>query len=293
MRLIAFHHQGQRGLALRSLDASGGFTLTGLLQTDAGYPGDLDMLIRQGQTALQTAADVLRGGRSLALDTLQCLPPLLRPSKIVCIGLNYVDHASESGFQTPDYPTVFTRFASSLIGHDQPMVRPACSTQLDYEGELAAIIGKSGRHIPKERALDHVIGYALFNDGSIRDYQFKSPQWTMGKNFDHTGAFGPEFVSAEELPPGASGLILRTRLNDQVVQQASTADMVFDIASLVSILSEAFTLQAGDVIVSGTPSGVGLARTPPLFMRHGDVCTVEIDGFLPLRNPIVDEDPLT
>jgi len=286
MRFIAFTHQGQRGLALRTPDTS---TLTGLLHTDAGYPGDLDDLIAQGQMALRAAADVLRGGRTLALDAVQCLPPLQRPSKIVCIGLNYVDHASESGFQAPEYPTVFARFASSLIGHGQPIVRPRASMQLDYEGELAAIIGTRGRHIRKENALDHVIGYALFNDASIRDYQFKSPQWTMGKNFDATGAFGPEFVMADALPSGAAGLTLRTHLNDQVVQDANTNSMIFDVASLVAILSEAFTLEAGDVIVTGTPAGVGLARKPPLFMQHGDVCTVEVEGFLPLRNPVADE----
>jgi len=285
MRFVAFTLENQRGLAVRAPDAS---LLTGWLQTDADYPGDLDTLIRQGPVALQAAAETLRGGKTFALGAVQCLPPVLRPSKIVCIGLNYADHARESGFQTPDYPTVFARFASSLVGHGQPMIRPTCSVQLDYEGELAAIIGKRGRAIRRQEALAHVMGYALFNDGSVRDYQFKSPQWTMGKNFDSTGAFGPELVTADELPPGAAGLTLRTRLNDQVVQASSTSNMIFDIASLVAIVSDVFTLEAGDVIVSGTPAGVGQARTPPLFMQHGDVCTVDMPGFLPLRNPIVD-----
>jgi len=286
MRFISFIHQGQRGLAIRAPEAS---TLTGVLETEADYPGDLDTLVRKGEAALRAAAQTLSAGRTLDLDAVQYAPPLQRPNKIICIGLNYRDHASESGFQAPDYPTVFTRFTSSLSGHGQPIVRPACSVQLDYEGELAAIIGKPGRHIRKDDALSHILGYALFNDASIRDYQFKSPQWTVGKNFDGTGAFGPEFVSADELPPGAGGLGLRTRLNAQVVQQANTSDMIFDIASLISILSEAFTLEAGDVIVTGTPAGVGMARKPQLFMQHGDVCTIEIEGFLPLRNPIVDE----
>jgi 2-keto-4-pentenoate hydratase/2-oxohepta-3-ene-1,7-dioic acid hydratase in catechol pathway len=163
------------------------------------------------------------------------------------------------------------------------------STQLDFEGEMVAVIGKSGRHIRKEDALSHVAGYSIFNDASIRDYQFKSAQWTIGKNFDHTGAFGPEFVTADALPPGASGLRLQTRLNGAVVQEASTASMIFDVATLVALLSEAVCLQPGDVIVTGTPSGVGLARKPPLFMKAGDVCEVEIEGLGILRNPIEDE----
>jgi 2-keto-4-pentenoate hydratase/2-oxohepta-3-ene-1,7-dioic acid hydratase in catechol pathway len=216
-------------------------------------------------------------------------PPLENPGKIICIGLNYHDHSAESGFKSPDYPTVFGRFSSSLIGHLQPIVRPRVSEQLDYEGELAVIIGKGGRSIPKESALEHVAGYSLFNDASIRDYQFKSPQWTVGKNFDGTGAFGPEFISADELPPGCKGVRFQTRLNDQVVQQGNIDDLIFDVASLISILSVAFTLSPGDVIVSGTPGGVGLARKPPLWMKPGDICTIASEELGELRNPIVNE----
>ncbi|MES2946262.1 MAG: fumarylacetoacetate hydrolase family protein, partial [Pseudomonadota bacterium] len=162
-------------------------------------------------------------------------------------------------------------------------------TQLDYEGELVAVIGKAGRYITKETALEHVAGYSICNDASIRDYQFKSAQWTIGKNFDDSGPFGPVFVTADELPPGAAGLKLQTRLNGVVVQDASTSSLIFDVATLVSLLSEAVCLQAGDVIVTGTPSGVGLARKPPLFMKDGDICEVEIEGIGILRNPVVDE----
>jgi 2-keto-4-pentenoate hydratase/2-oxohepta-3-ene-1,7-dioic acid hydratase in catechol pathway len=207
---------------------------------------------------------------------------------VICVGLNYRDHSAESGFKQPDYPTLFSRFNSSLIAHGAPIVRPLVSTQLDYEGELVAVIGKGGRHIPRESALDHVIGYSIFNDASIRDYQFKSPQWTVGKNFDDTGAFGPALVTTDELPPGAADLKLQTRLNGVVVQEASTTDMVFDVATLIAIISEAITLRAGDVIVTGTPSGVGLGRKPPLFMKAGDVVEVEIEKIGVLSNPIVD-----
>ncbi len=229
------------------------------------------------------------GGRRIPARDLQFLPPLATPSKIICVGLNYFEHSKEANIETPSYPTIFARFPSSLIGHGQPIVRPVASAQLDYEGELAVIIGRSGRHVPKPTALEHVLGYSLFNDASIRDYQRRTPQWTVGKNFDGTGAFGPWIVTSDQLPPGCAGLKLQTRLNGQIVQQASIDDMIFDVATLISTLSEAFTLCEGDVIVTGTPSGVGAARKPPRWMKQGDACEIEIDGLGVLRNGIVDE----
>ncbi|PAJ86123.1 fumarylacetoacetate hydrolase family protein [Burkholderia ubonensis] len=224
-------------------------------------------------------------------EGLKYLPPLQRPPKIICVGLNFADHTSESNYEQPDYPTLFLRVATSLIAHEQPMIRPGVigSEGLDYEGEVAVVIGKGGRHINKDDALSHVAGYSVFNDGSVREYQFKTPQWTVGKNFDGTGAFGPDLVTADELPPGIKGLRLETRLNGQVVQSASTDEMVFDVASLISIISEAITLEAGDVIVSGTPSGIGWARTPKLLMKAGDVCEVTVEKIGTLRNVIEDE----
>jgi len=176
-----------------------------------------------------------------------------------------------------------------LIGDGAPIVRPRASIQLDFEGELVAIIGKPGRNIDGSDALDHVVGYSIFNDASVRDFQFKSPQWTVGKNFDGTGAFGPCLVTADELPPGGKGLRLQTRLNGEVVQDASTDDMVFDVATLITIISEAMTLNSGDVIVTGTPSGVGLSRKPPLFMRAGDFVEIEIEKIGVLSNPVTEE----
>ncbi|MFM0056157.1 fumarylacetoacetate hydrolase family protein [Paraburkholderia phytofirmans] len=247
------------------------------------------------ESLLAQGVDLATYGRDHASDEmlsaagLTFLPPLTRPPKIICIGLNYSDHTKESQYEQPDYPTIFFRIHTSLIAHQQPMIRPAASDSLDFEGEIAAVLGKGGRYISKEDALSCVAGYALFNDGSVREYQFKSPQWTVGKNFDGTGAFGPDLVTADELPAGAKGLRLETRLNGELVQSASTDDMVFDIASLISILSEAITLEAGDVIVTGTPSGIGWARTPKLLMKHGDVCEVSVEGIGTLRNEIVDE----
>jgi len=212
-----------------------------------------------------------------------------RPGKIVCVGLNYAAHSRESGHEPPAYPTLFARFASSLVGHETPLVRPRVSSELDYEGELAVVIGRGGRHIPRQAALDHVAGYSLFNDASVRDYQRKTPQWTVGKNFDGTGAFGPCLVTPDELPPGCKGLRLQTRLNGRVMQEASTADMLFDVESLIAAISEVMTLEPGDVLVTGTPEGVGHARKPPVFMAPGDVCEVEVEGLGVLRNTVAAE----
>ena len=285
MRFAAYRDGARTGLA--TADADGAYH--GLLADEAGYPGDLGFLLAGGAGGLEAARDRLLAGPEVDLDEVELLPPLAAPGKILCVGLNYVDHSAESGFEPPTYPTLFARFASGLIGHGAPIVRPQVSTQLDYEGELVAVIGRGGRHIPPDAALDHVAGYSIFNDGSVRDYQFKSPQWTVGKNFDDTGAFGPVLVTADELPSGAGGLKLETRLNGEVVQSAVTSEMIFDVASLVSTLSQAMTLLPGDIIVTGTPAGVGLARKPQLFMKPGDVCEVEIEGIGILRNPIVDE----
>jgi acylpyruvate hydrolase len=285
MRFAAFTSGNHEGLAVASPDAK----FYGLLSGESGYPGSLDQLVRGGQTGLLAGAAALGKGNVIDLDRVTLLPPLRSPGKIICVGLNYVDHSLESGFVVPDYPTIFTRFTSTLVASNQPIIRPRASVQLDYEGEMVAILGSGGRHIREEDALDHVLGYSIFNDSSVRDYQKKAPQWTIGKNFDGTGAFGPYMVTADELPRGGKELNIQTRLNGNVVQDASTSDMVFTVARLISILSEAITLSPGDIIVSGTPAGVGMARNPPLWMKHGDVCEVEIEGIGTLRNPVEDE----
>jgi acylpyruvate hydrolase len=286
MRFASFRQNGQIGLAAA---LGSGEPFKGRFLSDPLFPGHLTDLIVAGNSKLLEAGRILLDGRDVDLGTVEVLPPLPHPEKIICIGLNYAEHSAESGFQQPAYPTVFGRFASSLIGHGAPIVRPILSEQLDYEGEFVAILGEGGRNIPKATALAHVSGYSLFNDASIRDYQFKSPQWTVGKNFDDTGAFGPYFVTADELPPGCRGLRLQTRLNGEVVQDASTDDLLFDVATLVSLLSEAFTLCAGDIIVTGTPAGVGLARQPPLWMKAGDICEVELEGLGILKNSVANQ----
>jgi acylpyruvate hydrolase len=285
MRFLSFKSNRVEGTGV--LDASG--AVRGLLAGEQRFPGTLDHLVAAGEQALRSAGKELSTGRLFDQQEIEILPTLSAPTKIICIGLNYSAHADEGGFQRPDYPAVFSRWNSSLIGHRAPLIRPKVSDKFDYEGELVVVIGRGGRAIPKDAALSHVIGYSIFNDASVRDYQMRTTQWTVGKNFDGTGAFGPHLVTPDELPAGAAGLRLRTLLNGRVVQDATTADLIFDIATLISLMSEAFTLERGDIIVSGTPSGVGFARKPPLFMKAGDVCEVEIEGLGTLSNPVVDE----
>jgi len=277
MRYVSFEKDGKTLLGVRE---------SGAIRTLGEYT--LEALLAQG-VDLSTWAVEQEGGQIEAEEGLKFLPPLQRPPKILCVGLNFKDHSKESNFEQPDYPTMFLRLHTSLVAHNDPITRPRISDSLDYEGEIAVVLGKGGRHIRREDALSHVAGYALFNDASVREYQFKTPQWTMGKNFDGTGAFGPDLITADELPAGVKGLRLETRLNGEIVQSASTDDMVFDVETLIVLLSQAITLEAGDVIVSGTPSGVGWARNPKLLMRHGDVCEVSVAGMGTLRNVIVDE----
>jgi len=283
VRFAAYYSDEGPGLAVALADGR----YRGLPESDPSFPGPLGHLIATG--GLPAAGDRLARAAEIDPGAVRWLPPLPHPGKIICVGLNYVDHSLESGFSPPAYPTIFARFASSLVGHGSAIRRPVASIQLDYEGEMVAVIGKAGRHIARSRALEHVAGYSIFNDASIRDYQTKSPQWTVGKNFDATGAFGPVFVTADELPAGGKGLRLQTRLNGRIVQDATTDDMIFDVANLIAILSEAITLEPGDIIVTGTPSGVGMARKPQLFMQDGDICDIELEGVGILRNLIADE----
>ena len=209
------------------------------------------------------------------------------PKKILCVGVNYRPHIAEMGREVPEYPVVFTRFASSLVGNDEPVIRPRVSEQFDFEGELAVVIGKTARHVPREHALDYVGGYCCFLDGSVRDWQRHTMQFTAGKNFERSGAIGPVVAASEVRDP--TGLELTTRVNGEVMQQGRIADLVFDIPHLVEYCSTFTRLERGDVIATGTPGGVGAARTPPVWLRDGDVVEVEIPGVGLLRNPVRDE----
>lgn len=225
----------------------------------------------------------------VALADCRLLAPISNPGKVICLGLNYAEHAKEGGHAVPDYPSLFLRATTSLIGPGDPMIVPSCSRFLDYEAELAIVVGKRCRHVREDDAHKVVFGYTVFNDGSIRDYQRRTQQWTAGKNFDDTGALGPWIVSADEVPANAAGLGIRTRLNGQVMQDSNTNHMIFSVYRTIAILSEFMTLEPGDIIASGTPNGVGHARTPPVWMKAGDTVEVEVDGIGILRNPIAAE----
>jgi len=257
----------------------------------AGFPEDPAAILAGGaELQAKLAAAASASAAKVPVTGLKLLMPIARPGKVVCIGLNYALHAKEGGNPIPDYPAVFLRVQSSLVGPDAPILRPGCSTKLDYEAELAVVIGTTARCVKEADALKHVGAYSLFNDGSVRDYQRKSGQWTMGKNFDATGAFGPELVSPDELPPGAAPLRICSRVNGQTVQDSTTGDMIFSVARCIAILSEVMTLEPGDVIATGTPSGVGYARKPePLFLAPGMTVEVEVEGVGVLRNSVADD----
>jgi acylpyruvate hydrolase len=287
MRLISFVRDGRAALGVVEEG-----TVVDLGQAAPDLPQDMLAFIGQGADALERAESASRSApRAAILDLAEVdfLPLVPAPRKILCLGLNYAEHAAEGGYQRPRWPTIFLRCARSLTAHNAPIVRPVVSEQLDYEAELAVVIGRDLRHATEQQSLDGVYGYACFNDASVRDYQRKTIQWTMGKNFESTGAFGPALVTADELPQGAVGLDIACRLNGQTVQQANTSQMIFSVAETLSLLSDCVTLEPGDVVVMGTPSGVGHARKPPLWMRHGDQVEVEIEGIGVLRNTIQDE----
>ncbi len=225
-------------------------------------------------------------GHALPLTEVTLLPCIPRPSKIICLGVNYHDHAAEGGNKVADYPTIFFRGPSSLLAHGDTIPIPPISTSLDYEAELAVVIAKTTRNVSEAQALDSVFAYACFNDATFRDYQRKTTQWTVGKNFDQTGGFGPHLVTADEMPPGCVGLHIESRLNGQVMQSASTTDMVFHVAPTIAMMSACMTLEPGDVIVMGTPAGVGYARKPPVWMKPGDSIEIEIEGIGILRNQV-------
>jgi acylpyruvate hydrolase len=239
------------------------------------------------QAAVAKACAKPKAGATVSEKSAKYLPPIPNPGKILCIGLNYRKHAEETGSPIPQYPVVFTRFNNTLVPHNGKMLSTTHSEQYDWEAELAVIIGKKCRNVPKEKALTVIAGYACFNDGSIRDWQRKSGgQFTLGKNFDGTGGFGPDIVTSDELPKGGAPLRIMTRVNGEVMQDSNTDDLIFDVPTLIHELTKVMTLDPGDVIITGTPSGVAMARKPQNWLKPGDVCEVEIEKIGVLRNPI-------
>ena len=251
----------------------------------AGFP-DLRSVLEAD--ALAEAKLAAQNGVPHSFDAVAFDPVIPHPGKILCVGANYLSHMKEMGRVVPEYPWLFVRFADSQVGHEQTMIRPAASQKYDFEGELAVIIGREARHIAREDALDYVAGYSCFNDGTLRDFQAHGSQFTPGKNFYHSGSFGPWLVTVDEIPDPTQ-LTLETRLNGQAMQAALISDLRFGVGELIEYCSTFSRLQPGDVISTGTTGGVGFARKPPVWMQPGDVIEVEISGIGVLRNRIADE----
>ncbi len=282
MKLISFEHQGRA-----TYGAVVGNDVWDLGQALGAQAPDLKSLIAKNLQA--AAAQVVSSQQSaLKFDQLTLLPVVPNPGKILCIGLNYGEHVRETGKTITESPVIFMRLNDSQVAHGQDIVRPPESHRLDYEGEIAIVIGKGGRRISEADSWDHIAGYSCYNDGSIRDWQVATSQWGPGKNFWRTGGFGPWMVTADEIAPNQN-MTLTTRLNGQVMQQATTDMMIHSIPRQIAYISTFIPLEAGDVIVTGTPGGVGNKRTPPVFMKPGDVVEIEVDAVGILRNGIRDE----
>jgi acylpyruvate hydrolase len=287
MKIMRFHSPDGCRLGVQTGDV-----VVDLSELRPDAPRDLAALLKLGPTILaevETAAKSAPRAQIRPLEQLRAALPIANPAKFICLGLNYQDHVAESKNIRPKYPTLFLRVATSLVAHGEPIERPQTSVQLDYEAELAVVIGRPLRNAGVEEALSAVAGYTCFNDGSIREFQRHTIQWTMGKNFDRTGGFGPLFVSADELPPGAAGLKISTRVNGETRQSDNTANMIFGVGETLSYISRGITLAPGDVVAMGTPAGVAHAHTPPKWLRGGDTVELEIEGIGVLRNPVIDE----
>jgi 2-keto-4-pentenoate hydratase/2-oxohepta-3-ene-1,7-dioic acid hydratase in catechol pathway len=289
MRLLSYRSGGQQRLGARADGA-----IVDLNAVDPAVPTDVVALLEGGDAAMAAARAALDAGRDSpahhAPADAQLLPVVPRPPKIVCVARNYAEHAAEAKLDILSEPNLFIRFAQSLIADGDPIQVPRVSKACDWEAELAVVIGRGGRHISKADALDHVAGYSIFNDVSIRDWQIKKPpiQFGAGKNFDGSGPFGPDLVTADEVPdPQALGIELT--VNGVVKQSSTTASMIFDVATIIEFISTFATLEPGDVIATGTPSGVGNFREPPEFLVAGDTVRIEIEGVGVQENPVIDE----
>jgi len=289
MKIVAF--EGQGGARLGAVE---GDQVVDLNAADSKLPADLGEFLAKNNGDTRPLADIAKrapAGARKSLGDLTYRLPVGRPGKILCLGLNYLEHVKEGPNRDniPKFPTIFMRGLTSLVPHGQPIIRPQVTETLDYEAEMILVVGKRAKHLTAANALSCIAGYSCGNEGSVREFQRKTTQWDMGKNFDRTGGFGPWLVTADELPPGAKGLKIESRLNGAVMQSDNTDNMMFPIVEMLVYITQGMTLEPGDVIFTGTPSGVGHARKPPVWMKNGDVCEIEIAGIGVLRNPIADE----
>lgn len=277
------------GAAVYAVQGDQAYNLTAL---NPAVGNDLMALIKRPDLVNAVTAQLKTAPRVSVASITPALP-IAAPGTIICLGLNYTDHIKEGGYEIPEYPALFMRGKNSIMASGAPLVRPNCSTQLDYEAELMLIVGKGGRHIAQDDALSHVFGYTIFNDGSVRDYQRKTHQWTPGKNFDNTGAIGPFVVSPDELPEGAAGLKIESRVGAEILQSSNTGNMIWSVAQTIATISEYTTLEPGDLIAMGTPPGVGHAKKPnPRWLVPGEVIEIEIEGIGICSNTVVDESDL-
>jgi 2-keto-4-pentenoate hydratase/2-oxohepta-3-ene-1,7-dioic acid hydratase in catechol pathway len=278
MRLLSFEHNGT---ASYGIAVNGGIIDAGK-RLAPGWPTLRSALAGEGLGLLEA---MQHDQPDLDRGSVRFLPVIPQPGKIICVGVNYLAHIKEMGRDIPERPVLFVRFADSQVGHEQPLVHPGVSEHFDYEGELAVVIGRSAHRVTAAEALNHVAGYSCFNDGSVRDYQRHTSQFTAGKNFRHSGSFGPWLVTRDEIPdPGQ--LQLETRLNGKVMQSAPLSDLCFSVPALLEYCSTFARLEPGDVLLTGTPGGVGAARTPPVWLVPGDTVEVQIDAIGVLRNPV-------
>ncbi len=290
MKIVAF--EGQAGPRLGVVE---GDQVIDLQAVDSKVPSDLGEFLRKTNGDTKPLADLAKGAPAAARKPLAGLKyslPVGRPGKIICLGLNYLEHVKEGSQRDniPKFPTIFMRGLTSLVPHGEPIIRPQVSETLDYEAELILVVGKRAKHLTHADATFCIAGYSCGNEGSVREYQRKTTQWDMGKNFDRTGGFGPWLVTADELPAAAKGLKIESRLNGTVMQSDNTDNMMFPVVEMLVYISQGMTLEPGDVIFTGTPSGVGHARKPnPVWMKAGDTVEVEIQGIGTLRNPIANE----
>ncbi len=289
MKIVGFHANGNARLGIVEGDQ-----VIDLQAVDANVPGDLAEVLEASNGDLTSLSDLAKrapASARLPLAGLKYALPVSQPGKIIALGLNYLEHVKEGPNRDnlPKFPTIFMRCLTSLTPHGSPIIRPLVSETLDYEAELVVVIGKRAKHLTMDNAYSCVAGFSCFNEGSVREFQRKTTQWDMGKNFDRTGGFGPWVVTADELPPGGKGLKIQSRLNGQVMQSDNTDNMMFPIAETLVYITQGMTLEPGDILLTGTPSGVGHARKPPAWMKAGDVCEIDIEGVGVLRNPIEDE----
>jgi 2-keto-4-pentenoate hydratase/2-oxohepta-3-ene-1,7-dioic acid hydratase in catechol pathway len=289
MRLVTFAERGTRAFRVGALlNGNGNDVVVDLGKVNPSLPRTMRALLQSLDGKFESLADTVRNASveaRLKMTDVTLAPVIPDPEKIICIGLNYRDHAKETNLAIPEVPTVFAKYSNTLIGDGEAILIPASTSKVDYEAELAFVIGRRAKNVSEQEALTYVAGYTIFNDVSARDYQLRTSQWTLGKSFDTFGPIGPALVTKDEVPD-PHALTIRLRIGDELLQDSNTRNMVFSVAALVAHLSTAMTLEPGDIVATGTPAGVGFTRNPPRFLRAGETVRVEIEGLGVLQNPV-------